>query len=160
MNVIIFGAGASYATHRLPLTANALRAWQEDIEDRHAVLALALDWAVPGWRQGKVTLEDAWKRIDLAWKERGFPGVSWKVNPLNVAHRRRVWELAETEQRRETAEPCYYRKQVQSARQAQWSTEQFLSVAAGWELRRLIQRYRATPRGARPTKTFSNRRGH
>lgn len=145
MNVIIFGAGASYATHGLPLTENVLKAWQEDIDGRHAVLALALDWAVPRWRRGKLTLEDAWKRIDLAWKEQVFPGVTRKVNPLDMAHRRRVWELAETEQRRETAEPWYYRKQVQSARQAQWSTEQFLSVAAGWELRRLIQRYMAIP---------------
>src|SRR5206468_174798 len=100
------------ATHRLPLTATALKEWQGAIEREHAILALALDWAVRGWRRGKVTLEDAWQAIDLAWKERGLLGVTPKVTPLDLAQRRQVWELAEAEQRRERGEPCYYRRQM------------------------------------------------
>src|SRR5262249_51901331 len=125
-------------------------------EKEHAILALALNWAIRGWRRSKVTLEDAWQAIDLAWKERGLLGVTPKVKPLDLAQRRQVWELAEAEQRRERGEPCYYRRQVEWARHAQWSTEQFLSIAGGWEFRRLIQQYLSIPTDAAKCAPYKN----
>jgi SIR2-like domain len=138
-HVVIFGAGASFATHRAPLTATALQTWTHSIDKEHKLLGLALDWTVPGWRNARVNLETAWRTIDLAWNERQMMGIRQSVEPLDAAQRLRVWQLARAEQDRERAEPFYYRTQIAGARRDQWSTEQFLSAAAGWELRRLIQ---------------------
>src|SRR5947208_1246407 len=105
MNVIIFGAGASFATHALPMTLQALQSWRTTIEQAHPLLALALDWIAPNWRDAGVNLEEAWQWIDIAWKERELLGIPFRVEPLNLAQRREVWELAEAAQRREEGEP-------------------------------------------------------
>ena len=74
MNVLVFGAGASHATHNLPTAAEALARWKEDIRRSRPLLALALNtWIGSDWPNQD--LETAWTRIDLAWKQReGQPG--------------------------------------------------------------------------------------
>jgi hypothetical protein len=61
------------------------------------------------------------------------------VRDLTDAERRYVWQQAFHAADAEPQEPAYYRPQIQGAREFGHSTEQFLSVVAGWELRRLVQ---------------------
>lgn len=138
MNVLILGAGASYATHRLPVARNALSEWERAIRDNCKLLAFALDvWLGPTWSE--TDLEKAWNRIDIAWKERAAGSSGLAVPDLSTSQRRRVWQLAFEAEVAEPRDPNYYRTQLQWARNQGYSTEQFLAVAAGWELRRLIQ---------------------
>lgn len=69
MNVLIVGAGASRATHLLPIARKALQVWEPNTREHHRLLAFALEkWEGSGWRE--VDLEEAWKGIDVAWKDR------------------------------------------------------------------------------------------
>lgn len=134
MNILILGAGASYATHRLPIANQALRVWEPTIRKQRKLLAFVLRvWVGSDWPQAD--LEEAWTRIDVAWKERAGGASRFAVRELTDSERRNVRQLA-----REVVEPPgypnYYRSQLVWARD--YSPEQFLSVVAGWELRRLI----------------------
>lgn len=140
MNVLIIGAGASYATHRLPIAASALQQWEGTIGDHYGLLALALDlWVGENW-QGQ-DLERAWTTIDHASKERAGGTFAPAPAGRDLGHNERteVWRRAFVAAATEPSEPNYYRTQIEWARDLGHSTEEFLSVAAGWELRRLIQ---------------------
>lgn len=157
MKLIVFGAGASRATHGLPTAENALPTWARWIRDNYKLLALALDWIEPQWESsGARTLEQVWSDIDVAWKERGIPGLTRRIADLGADQPRQVWHLAADCARRETGEPCYYGPQLRGAQRQLWSAEQFLSVVAGWELRCLLQTcfsISARPRACRPYQT-------
>lgn len=137
MNVLIVGAGASYATHRLPVAGQALSKWSHTIQEQHKLLAFALDTWVSGWPEKN--LEEAWTQIDVAWKERAAGASQFAVRDLTDSQRRKVWRLAFEAKAVEAPEPNYYRTQLEWAQTQGYSTEQFLTVVAGWELRRLIQ---------------------
>lgn len=137
MRVLIVGAGASRGAQDLPTAADALAEWEPIIRDHYQTLALALaKWVGPAW-QG-TDLETAWTTIDLAWKEHTSAMAHAATNELTPSERREVWRLALAAAALEPVSPNYYRTQIEWARTG-YSTEQFLSVAAGWELRRLIQ---------------------
>lgn len=137
-SVLILGAGASYATHKLPTANVALKKWQNTIRNDYKILDLALDtWVGKTWAEAN--LEDAWTRIDVAWKEREAKTPSIAIRDLTDPERRQVWKLAFEAKATERGGPRYYDPQIEWARDQGWSTEQFLSVAAGWELRKLIQ---------------------
>ena len=143
MNVLILGAGASYATHRLPVASNALSQWEQAIRHNCRLLAYALDmWLGTAWRE--TDLEAAWNRIDAAWKERAA-GALPAVPDLNTSQRRSMWKIAFEVAAAEPQDPNYYRSQLEWARNQGYSAEQFLAVAAGWELRRLIQQTFVVP---------------
>lgn len=132
-NLLILGAGASHATLGLPLAATALGKWSYDVKQQCALLNLALStWVNPYWEE--MDLESAWSQIDTAWNEPS------KVPELNPGQRREVWKLAKEKADQEVNERDYYRTQLKTTEQRGWSAEQFLSIAAGWELRWLIQK--------------------
>jgi len=138
MNALIVGAGASRATSGLPTAFTALAAWEADIRNNCPLLTFALEgWMGHDW-PGK-NLEEVWTRIDLAWKERAASATKFDVPDLSPAEREEVWRRGLTAAAAEPAASPYYGLQIQGARDQGHSTEQFLSVAAGWELRRLIQ---------------------
>lgn len=138
MNVLIIGAGASRAAGYLSTAMEALGGWEATIRDQCPILAYALQkWVGQSWP--RENLETAWTAIDLAWKERTAGPTLGSVADPTEAERQEVWRLAFAAEAAERAEPHYYRTQIPGARSLGWSTEQFLSVAAGWELRRLIQ---------------------
>lgn len=138
MNLLIVGAGASAAVGGLPMPSDALERWLDAILNRHHILGLALDsWVGRCW--DKENLEVAWGKIDGAWNERIETGIPFRARELTDPEREKVWELADLAARTEPDEPNYYRTQIRCARAAGWTAEQSLSVAAGWELRKLIQ---------------------
>lgn len=135
--VLILGAGASYATHDIPIANEALSAWKSKIRREHKLLGLALKtWIGSSWPTEN--LEIAWTRIDNAWKERSSRGASPSTRDLTGPERKQVLRLARETAAGEPHYPNYYRTQLQCF--TSWSYEQFLSVAAGWELLRLLQR--------------------
>ncbi len=138
MNVLIVGAGASRATSNLPTAFTALEAWQANILNNYRLLAFALEaWVGENWPN--TNLETAWTRIDIAWKERAAGAQEFEVPDLTHAQRQEVWRRAFEAAAAEAPGPAYYGPQIQGAQDLGHSTEQFLSIAAGWELRRLIQ---------------------
>src|SRR5437868_14377202 len=93
MNVLIVGAGASFATQRLPMAATALAAWRDAIIGDHPHLALALErWVGHNWPT--VDLETAWSRIDFAWTERLSGASSLSLSDLTHRERGQVWSHA------------------------------------------------------------------
>ncbi len=154
MNVLIIGAGASNAIGGLPTAFTALKAWQADILGNYRLLAFALEgWLGENWPN--TNLEAAWTRIDLAWKERAAGAQGLEVPDLTHAQRQEVWRRAFEAAAAEAPGPAYYQTQIQGARDLGHSTEQFLSIAAGWELRRLIQEKFVLPVGDSGRKLYA-----
>ncbi len=138
MNVLIVGAGASRAASGLPTALTALGTWQARIREHYPLLGFSLEaWVGNNWPTED--LETAWTKIDLAWKERVVGSSNLAARDLTDVERRHVWQHAFRAADAEPPEPVYYRPQIQGARDLGHSTEQFLSVVAGWELRRLVQ---------------------
>jgi len=75
MNLLIFGAGASKATHRLPTTESALLSWARAIREEHRLLALALDWVASDRERQEANLEEVWTAIDV--RSRVHLGYEW-----------------------------------------------------------------------------------
>lgn len=143
MNVLILGAGASFATHHVPIANLALKKWEREIRERYRLLAFAMEkWVGPYWTNEN--LEKAWTQIDVAYKERAQKAPRFKMSDLTDSDRRRVWQLAFETQKIERGEVNYYRTQIEWAQHGH-SSEEFLSVVAGWELRLLIQQTFAVP---------------
>lgn len=141
--ILILGAGASNATHALPVTDGLLAKWEPIIRDRYPLLGLALAvWAGPSWP--KANLEKAWTRIDLAWKERTASRSKRKTRNLHSQEVEEVLRSGAEAASKEHGELIYYRAQyprilTTPGSQGHLSPEQFLSVVAGFELRQLIQ---------------------
>lgn len=139
-NLLILGAGASFATHDVPITPGLLCHWRLRIIDRYPLLAMALGaWVTPMW--AKENLERAWTLIDLAWKERNRERTTKFTRELCEEEVVEVFRLAVQAAAREVGgrTAVYYAGQFRQLSSGAWTPEQFLSVVAGFELRRLIQ---------------------
>jgi hypothetical protein len=113
--------------------------YEELIRDEYPILTLALEkWVGREW--STANLEAAWTSIDLEWKERSRGSRRVFVADLTDSERHEFWCLVTAAAEAEADEPSYYRRQISWARDTGRSSEEFLSVAAGWDLRRLIQR--------------------
>ena len=108
----------------------------------YKLLGLALDvWIGPDWETEN--LEVAWMKIDDICNECFIPGSRPPTGELGQRERLLVERYVDEAIARESELPNYYR--TQAGFQRTWSTKQFLSVVAGWELLCLLQEKVAFP---------------